>query len=74
MMSRHFRMSSELSGAIAKKLMPKISFLRLAVSSINSLYIHIYTLTGQKYLHTTLFPHTNIAKLNLFMKEKVIKL
>ena len=41
MMSRHFRLNSELSGAIAKKPhMPKMSFLCLAVSSINSLQIY----------------------------------
>ena len=43
MMSRHFRLSSELSGAIAKRLShAKISFLCLVVSSINSLQIYIY--------------------------------
>ena len=55
MMSRHFGLSSELSGAIAKRPhMPKISFLCLEVSSIKSLQIYIYTLPGQKYLHTSL--------------------
>ena len=45
MMSRHFGLNSELSGAIAKRLPnAKISFLRLAVSSINLLlYIYVYT-------------------------------
>ena len=42
-MSKHFALSSELSGAIAKRLPhTKISFLRPAVSSINSLQIDIY--------------------------------
>ena len=44
MMSRHFALSSELTGAIAKKLPhAKISFRGLTVSSINSLQIYIYT-------------------------------
>ena len=37
MMSRHFRLTSELIGVIAKRLRhPKINFMCLAVSSINS--------------------------------------
>ena len=44
MMSRHFGLNSEPSGAMAKTSnMPKISFLLLVVSSINSL--HIYRVT-----------------------------
>ena len=40
-------MSSELSRAIAKRPhMPKISFLYLAVSSINSLQRYVYIYTG----------------------------
>ena len=76
MMSRHFRLSSELSEAIAKSsYMPKISFLCLAVSSINSLQKYIYTVPGQKYSTTT---ETAIQirsiKVGLFIKEYVLKL
>ena len=45
MMSRYFGLSSELTGAIAKRLPhAKISFLGLTDSSINSLHIYIYIL------------------------------
>ena len=48
MMSRHFALSSELSGAIAKRLPhAKISFLLPAVSLINSLQIYIYICHGE---------------------------
>ena len=43
MMSRHFRLSSELGGAIAKRLSHAKNQLFVPVSSINSLYIYIYT-------------------------------
>ena len=60
MMSRHFRLSSELTGAIAKRVhMPKISFLPPAVSSINSLQIYIYkraSLACAARLANTLYP------------------
>ena len=58
MMSRHFDLSSELNGAIAKRLPhAKISFLGLAVSSINSLQIYstcIYIYSTQTNINRVL--------------------
>ena len=70
MMSRHFRMNSELSGAIAKRpphaknqLSVPCSFFKQFVT-----YMYIlYTLPYQKYSYTSLFP-INIV-LNGYIKE-----
>ena len=76
MMSLHFRLSSELSGAIAKDPhMPKISFLCLTVSSINSLQIYIYIYSARtKVFDHHRNRHTNSFKVGLFIKEYVLKL
>ena len=50
MMSRHFRLRSEISGVIAKRLrQAKIRFWCLAVSSINMLERHHYELKIDKF-------------------------
>ena len=60
MMSRHFGLSAELSGAIAKRLPHAKNQLSMPASFFNQfvtyiyIFIYIYTLPGQKYLHTSL--------------------
>ena len=56
MMCRHFALSSELSGAIAKRLRHAKNQLSAAYSFFNQFVTEIYTLTRQKYLYTILFP------------------
>ena len=56
MMSRHFALNSELTGAIAKRLPHAKNQLYLPGSFFNKFVtdIYIYTLPGQKYLYTSL--------------------
>ena len=56
MMSRHFGLSSELGGAIAKRLShAKNQLLRLAVSSINSLQLYKYILRAFNMFQAQLY-------------------
>ena len=72
MMSRHFALSSEPSGTIVKgHPQDKISFLRMAVSSINSLDIYIYTAWTKVFVHP-IIPHTNSYNTDLFSESRYL--
>ena len=62
MMSRHFRLSSELSGAIAKRLPHAKNQLSPPCSFFNQFVTDIYTNRTKVFVHYIL-PHTNSTKL-----------
>ena len=78
MMSRHFRLSSELTGAIAKRLPHAKNQLSMTGSFFNQfvtdiyIYIYIYTTRTKVFDHHENF-HTNSIKLDLLKKEHVLK-
>ena len=57
MMSRHFALSSDFTGAIAKRLPHAINQLSVSGSLfhqfVTEIYIYTYTVPGQKYSTTT---------------------
>ena len=82
MMSRHFRLSSELTGAIAKKLPHAKNQLSTPGSFFNQFVtdIYIYTQTNnnrvlivrisnKKVFEELIILHTNCTKMGLFMKR-----
>ena len=75
MMSRHFGLSSELTGAIAKRLPHAKNHLAGPGSFFNQFVtdIYIYTNRTKLFVHY-IIPYTNSPKLVLFMKRKVSKL
>ena len=68
MMSRHFGLSSQLSGAIAKRLPHAKNQLYIYIY----IYIYIYTTRTKLFDHHENF-HTNSIKLDLLKKEHVLK-
>ena len=74
MMSRHFRLRSELSRAIAKKLPHAKNQLSMTGSFFNQFVtdIYIYTARTKVFDHHENF-HTNSIKLDLLKKEHVLK-
>ena len=79
MMSRHFALNSELTGAIAKRLphaknQPSApgSFFNQFVTDIY-IYIYIYS-TRTKIFDHHRNRHTNSIKVGIFIKEYVLKL
>ena len=74
MMSRHFRLSSELTGAIAKRL-PHAKNQHSAPSRffyqfVTDIYIYIHCLN--KSIRTPHNPHTNSYNTDLFSKSRYL--
>ena len=73
MMCRHFRLSSGLTGAIAKRLPHAKNNLTPPGSFFNQFVTEIYSARTKIFDHHRNH-HTNSIKVGLFIKEYVLKL